>query len=792
MPTVFGKGYGEEADFCLRARRRGWSHHLAADVFVYHAGGLSFGGRRAALLERSQRLINLRHPGYDDFIASFQAQDPLHPIRRRLDERRLSAFAGRFVLLVTLALTGGVDRFVAERCRSLRAQGLFPLVLRPAEAGNARRCELWTDAMGVPNLSYDIPQELASLTALLGTLRLEGIELQHFLGLDARVIEAVRALPVPYDVFVHDYAWICPRVTLIDGSGRYCGEPAVSVCQVCVRRNGSHLGEAISVPALRERSASVAAHCAPSARALGRYGRTPEETLCGSGGGGAAPYRTRRAHAAPAAGFGGEGAARRPHRCHRRAQGLSDLAPLRAGCTGAPAADRICRDRLYPERRTAARDRQGLRHGPLQRDRGAAPAATRAARCRVAPLRVAGDLVLCARPCAQRRIAGGGLRSGRHCRARARCRNGVAVAAAARAPADQRSTAAARQRSAACGPTASRSVQTQLSGEPDDAKLLASQSGEMPMVKTSEGKPAPAVPEEGLGAAVQVLALPAGLYLFSVKSASAAPVRGSGQLSVPAVHVGLGPGVRSEQVEFIAGPSTHGAWLFAPGDLLVAKVNDTGATLILTSVRAPSGEVLSIKVERLDARAGAAAAAAPALQSAPPAAPAPAAPAKKPSVSVATSPDSARSLPIQIGAHIRTRGDMRFVDVPWAGRVGPGLWVESFSIRPLERLGAQDVEYKAPHRQRVRDPLAQRRQDVWHQRHGRAAGRLCGAAQTRSGSHRVRLRIQRLLPVRRHGRPAAQRCALPLDRGERSPRGPPGPPRQALGPDSARPQRHDG
>jgi glycosyltransferase involved in cell wall biosynthesis len=55
-------------------------------------------------------------------------------------------------------------------------------------------------------------------------------------------------------VFIHDYAWLCPRVTLIDGTGRYCGEPKVSVCQSCVRRNGSELGERVSVRALRARS----------------------------------------------------------------------------------------------------------------------------------------------------------------------------------------------------------------------------------------------------------------------------------------------------------------------------------------------------------------------------------------------------------------------------------------------------------------------------------------------------------------------------------------------------------
>jgi hypothetical protein len=37
---------------------------------------------------------------------------------------------------------------------------------------------------------------------------------------------------------------------------------------------------------------------------------------------------------------------------------------------------------------------------------------------------------------------------------------------------------------------------------------------------------------------------------------------------------------------------------------------------------------------------------------------------------------------------------MNFANVPWAGRVAPGLWIESFSVRPLTRFAAQDIEYK--------------------------------------------------------------------------------------------------
>jgi hypothetical protein len=142
-------------------------------------------------------------------------------------------------------------------------------------------------------------------------------------------------------------------------------------------------------------------------------------------------------------------------------------------------------------------------------------------------------------------------------------------------------------------------------------------------------------------------------------------------------------------VEFIAGPGTAGAWLFAQGDVLVAKVNGTGATLILTSVRDSKGEVLSIEVERLESRTEAQtdsqadAAAAPVTALREPELRAPAA---------AASDDF--TVPLLIKTHIRSRGDMSFSDAPWAGRVGPGLWIESFSIRPLEHLMPKDIEYK--------------------------------------------------------------------------------------------------
>ena len=49
---TFGRGYGEENDFCLRASARGWRHLLACDTFVYHEGSVSFGAGASAAAEQ--------------------------------------------------------------------------------------------------------------------------------------------------------------------------------------------------------------------------------------------------------------------------------------------------------------------------------------------------------------------------------------------------------------------------------------------------------------------------------------------------------------------------------------------------------------------------------------------------------------------------------------------------------------------------------------------------------------------------------------------------------------------
>jgi GT2 family glycosyltransferase len=83
QPT-FGRGYGEENDFCLRAAAHGWRNVLCDDAYVVHQGGASFGPLGQAPGGENLARLVARYPRYNALIADFIARDPLATRRARI------------------------------------------------------------------------------------------------------------------------------------------------------------------------------------------------------------------------------------------------------------------------------------------------------------------------------------------------------------------------------------------------------------------------------------------------------------------------------------------------------------------------------------------------------------------------------------------------------------------------------------------------------------------------------------------------------------------------------------
>ncbi len=69
---IFGRGYGEEVDFCQRIRQDGWSCAISNWSFVFHLEARSFSLElKAKLLEKNNKIIRARYPNYQEEVREY-------------------------------------------------------------------------------------------------------------------------------------------------------------------------------------------------------------------------------------------------------------------------------------------------------------------------------------------------------------------------------------------------------------------------------------------------------------------------------------------------------------------------------------------------------------------------------------------------------------------------------------------------------------------------------------------------------------------------------------------------
>lgn len=84
------RGYGEETDWCLRARSHGWRHMGAPNVFVAHQGGASFGDEKVVRVAYNNAILMRRYPDASARYSAFCLRDPIKPARQALQRARLA------------------------------------------------------------------------------------------------------------------------------------------------------------------------------------------------------------------------------------------------------------------------------------------------------------------------------------------------------------------------------------------------------------------------------------------------------------------------------------------------------------------------------------------------------------------------------------------------------------------------------------------------------------------------------------------------------------------------------
>lgn len=249
--THFGKGYGEENDFCVRASAKGWTHLHALDVFVRHAGGVSFGASKSEREFQAMDTLRRLHPQYEPAVHRFIQLDPAKPARLALDIARVVNSERRVILNVTHNRDGGTLRHQLELATRYGSMAIF-LRLKPSAQGVV--LELTGHEEGL-ELVFEVPTQLDKLRQTLKELGVVHIHYHHVLGHDDWILDLPSWLGVTHDFTAHDYYTYCPQISLTDHSDRYCGEHGPEQCRQCLKRNPAP--NELSIEAWRQRHAPL-------------------------------------------------------------------------------------------------------------------------------------------------------------------------------------------------------------------------------------------------------------------------------------------------------------------------------------------------------------------------------------------------------------------------------------------------------------------------------------------------------------------------------------------------------
>ncbi|RAR52935.1 UNVERIFIED_CONTAM: GT2 family glycosyltransferase [Acidovorax defluvii] len=226
----FGKGYGEENDFCQRAAKAGWRNLHLLDTFVLHTGGVSFGDSKSPREKAAMETLRRLHPRYESAVMAFVREDPAQAYRMAIDAARIVQAGLPVVLAVLHDRAGGTVRHVRELAQHLRTQATF-LTLTPAPD----RCvslQLADEGEGF-QLVFRIADQYPGLVRVLRQLGVMHIHYHHLLGHDPAIADLPSQLGTTYDFTAHDYYSYCTHISLTGSDNRYAAEPHPGECACC-------------------------------------------------------------------------------------------------------------------------------------------------------------------------------------------------------------------------------------------------------------------------------------------------------------------------------------------------------------------------------------------------------------------------------------------------------------------------------------------------------------------------------------------------------------------------------
>ncbi|WP_339898733.1 glycosyltransferase [uncultured Gilvimarinus sp.] len=232
---AFPRGYGEENDFCMRARRKGWRHVVDDRTYVFHERNQSFGAERDTLINAGAGVVAQRYPEYEFEIGVFSASSAFATMRTQaLDavaHARQNSIRPR-VLFVVATQTGGTPKTNLDLMRAV-AHDYEPWLLR-CDSAHMYLSSLDSNGELQTVKSHDLTESVEPLQHVsfeydrvikqwLERYDFDLLHIRHLAWHSVNLPKLAKQAGARVIKSVHDFYDICPTVKLLDADNKFCG-----------------------------------------------------------------------------------------------------------------------------------------------------------------------------------------------------------------------------------------------------------------------------------------------------------------------------------------------------------------------------------------------------------------------------------------------------------------------------------------------------------------------------------------------------------------------------------------
>lgn len=216
---AFGKGYGEENDFCMKTSKAGLRNVLCGDTFVMHVGHVSFASGHNEKVNRAQQILDKRYPEYHGLVQEHIQRNEARALRLSTLLNLIRNDSRPVILHIGHGVGGGVQHHIDSLRAATEAQTLS-LELKPVAEGKLR-----LDA-GHPAFTdhwiFDINTQQADLISVLQMLNISRVHFHHMMNVATDLFNLPEHLNAEGYFTLHDYYCFNGNPTLTDDKARFC------------------------------------------------------------------------------------------------------------------------------------------------------------------------------------------------------------------------------------------------------------------------------------------------------------------------------------------------------------------------------------------------------------------------------------------------------------------------------------------------------------------------------------------------------------------------------------------